>query len=222
MARLKEILEELKNVISGKTLDAVLPPLLFVLINTYFGLNPAIVISLVIALIVFGFRLIKKQDLSYAIFGLVGIIIAAIFAFIASSATNFFLPDIITNVFILVVSIISLLINKPIAVYLSHLTRGWSLKWFFRKDILPAYREVTYMWTIFFLIRAAAQVILFIQNDLNGLLLVSTILGLPATLLVLTLSYIYGMWRLKNLKGPGIDEFNQNKQPPFKGQTRGF
>lgn len=222
MSKLKEILEELKSVVSGKTLDAILPPLIFVLINSYFNLNLAIIVSVIIGVIIFGFRIVKKQDMTYATFGLVGLVIAAIFAFIASSATNFFLPDIITNVFILMVSVISLIINKPIALYLSHLTRGWSLMWFFRKDILPAYREVTYMWTIFFFIRALAQIILFLQNDVNGLLLVSTILGLPATLFVLTISYVYGMWRLKNLKGPGIEEFNENKQPPFKGQTRGF
>jgi uncharacterized membrane protein len=222
MNQLKDLLSEIKLIFTGKTLDAIIPPLIFVIINGYFGLSVAIIISLVIALIFFIYRVVSKQSFSYALFGLVGILLAGGFAFVANNATNFFLPDIITNGFILVLSIGSLIINKPIAAYLSHLTRGWTLNWFWRKDILPAYREVTYMWTAFFLIRTIIQVVLFIGNDVNALLWTSTIMGLPATFLILTISYVYGIWRLKQLGGPGIDEFDAKKQPPYRGQNRGF
>jgi uncharacterized membrane protein len=222
MDRLKDLLSEIKLIFTGKTLDAIIPPLIFVIINGYLGLSIAIIVSLVIALIFFIYRVVSKQSFSYALFGLVGILLAGGFAFVANNATNFFLPDIITNGFILVISIGSLIINKPIAAYLSHLTRGWTLNWFWRKDILPAYREVTYMWTAFFLIRTIIQVVLFIENDVNALLWTSTIMGLPATFLILTISYVYGIWRLKQLGGPGIDEFDAKKQPPYRGQNRGF
>jgi uncharacterized membrane protein len=222
MDRLKDLLSEIKLIFTGKTLDAIIPPLIFVIINGYLGLSIAIIVSLVIALIFFMYRVLSKQSFSYALFGLVGILLAGGFAFVANNATNFFLPDIITNGFILVLSIGSLIINKPIAAYLSHLTRGWTLNWFWRKDILPAYREVTYMWTAFFLIRTIIQVVLFIGNDVNALLWTSTIMGLPATFLILTISYVYGIWRLKQLGGPGIDEFDAKKQPPYRGQNRGF
>jgi uncharacterized membrane protein len=222
MNQLKDLLSEIKLIFSGKTLDAIVPPLVFVIINGYLGLVTAIIVSLVIALIFFINRVVSKQSFSYALFGLVGILLAGGFAFVADNATNFFLPDIITNGFILVLSIGSLIINKPIAAYLSHLTRGWTLTWFWRKDIIPAYREVTYMWTAFFLIRTIIQVVLFIGNDVNALLWTSTIMGLPATFLILTISYVYGIWRLKQLGGPGIDEFDANKKPPYRGQNRGF
>jgi uncharacterized membrane protein len=222
MDRLKDLLSEIKLIFTGKTLDAIIPPLIFVIINGYLGLSIAIIVSLVIALIFFIYRVVSKQSFSYALFGLVGILLAGGFAFVANNATNFFLPDIITNGFILVLSIGSLIINKPIAAYLSHLTRGWTLNWFWREDILPAYREVTYMWTAFFLIRTIIQVVLFIGNDVNALLWTSTIMGLPATFLILTISYVYGIWRLKQLGGPGIDEFDANKKPPYRGQNRGF
>ena len=222
MDRLKDLFSEIKLIFTGKTLDAIIPPLIFVIINGYLGLSIAIIVSLVIALIFFIYRVVSKQSFSYALFGLVGILLAGGFAFVANNATNFFLPDIITNGFILLLSIGSLIINKPIAAYLSHLTRGWTLNWFWRKDILPAYREVTYMWTAFFLIRTIIQVVLFIGNDVNALLWTSTIMGLPATFLILTISYVYGIWRLKQLGGPGIDEFDANKKPPYRGQNRGF
>ena len=222
MDRLKDLFSEIKLIFTGKTLDAIIPPLIFVIINGYFGLSIALIESLVIALIFFISRVLSKQSFSYALFGLVGILLAGGFAFVANNATNFFLPDIITNGFILVVAIGSLIIDKPIAAYLSHLTRGWTLNWFWRKDIIPAYREVTYLWTAFFLVRTIIQVVLFIGNDVNALLWTSTIMGLPATFLILTISYVYGIWRLKQLGGPGIDEFDAKKQPPYRGQNRGF
>jgi uncharacterized membrane protein len=222
MDRLKDLFSEIKLIFTGKTLDAIIPPLIFVIINGYFGLTNAIIISLLIALVFFVYRVLSKQSFSYALFGLVGILLAGGFAFVANNATNFFLPDIITNGFILLLSIGSLIINKPIAAYLSHLTRGWTLTWFWRKDIIPAYREVTYLWTAFFLVRTIIQVVLFIGNDVNALLWTSTIMGLPATFLILTISYVYGIWRLKQLGGPGIDEFDAKKQPPYRGQNRGF
>jgi uncharacterized membrane protein len=222
MDRLKDLFSEIKLIFSGKTLDAIIPPLIFVIINGYFGLSVAIIISLIIALIFFIYRVVSKQSFSYALFGLVGILLAGGFAFVANNATNFFLPDIITNGFILVVAIGSLIIDKPIAAYLSHLTRGWTLNWFWRKDIIPAYREVTYLWTAFFLIRTIIQIVLFIENDVNALLWTSTIMGLPATFLILTISYVYGIWRLNRLGGPGIDEFDAKKLPPYRGQNRGF
>jgi len=33
---------------------------------------------------------------------------------------------------------------------------------------------------------------------------------------------VYGLFRLKQLKGPGIEEYNEYQQPPYKDQTRGF
>ncbi|HAS75007.1 MAG TPA: hypothetical protein DCS67_12755 [Clostridiales bacterium UBA8960] len=70
--------------------------------------------------------------------------------------------------------------------------------------------------------RAALQFILIKNDNVTGLFVVNTLLGLPITALVLIISYIYGVWRLKRLGGPGIEEHKQNTPKPWKGQTRGF
>ncbi|CCV66595.1 hypothetical protein BN85315740 [Paracholeplasma brassicae] len=57
--------------------------------------------------------------------------------------------------------------------------------------------------------------------DLNTAIITSVV-GYPLLFLILVTSYIYGIYRLRKLKGPGIDEFIQKKEPPFRGQTRGF
>lgn len=218
----KEILEELTSVLSGKTLDAIVPPLVFVIVNSMFGLTSAIVIALILSSTFAIFRLVRKQSGIYALFGTMGILLAGGFAYLADNATNYFLPGIVTNAFVLILTVITLILDKPLAAYASHLTRGWKLDWFWRKDVKPAYREVTIMWSIFFLVRTIIQVTLFLSNNVDALVWANTIMGLPVTVTVLVLSYVYGIWRLRNLKGPGIDEYMENKTAPFRGQTRGF
>jgi hypothetical protein len=218
----KEVLEELTSVLSGKTLDAIVPPLVFVIVNSMFGLTYAIIIALILSSTVGIYRLIRKQSGIYALGGSLGILLAGGFAFLADNASNYFLPGIITNAFVLLLSIITLIIDKPLAAYASHLTRGWKLDWFWRKDVKPAYREVTIMWSLFFMIRTIIQVTLFLSDNVDALVWANTLMGLPVTVAVLVLSYIYGIWRLRKLKGPGIDEYLENKTAPFRGQTRGF
>jgi intracellular septation protein A len=222
MSKGREILEELTSVLSGKTLDAIIPPLIFVIVNSAYGLTAAIIVALIISTAFGVYRLIRKQSGVYALFGTLGILLAGGFAYLADNATNYFLPGIVTNAFVLLLSVFTLLIDKPLAAYASHLTRGWTLDWFWRKDIKPAYREVTVMWSLFFLIRTIIQVTLFLSESVDALVVANTIMGLPVTVAVLVLSYVYGIWRLRNLKGPGIDEYLENKSAPFRGQTRGF
>lgn len=70
--------------------------------------------------------------------------------------------------------------------------------------------------------RVVVLVVLFISGDVTRLFIWRTVLGWPLTIGVLLISYIYGIWRLHRLGGPGIEEFISGKFPPYKGQTRGF
>ena len=218
----REILEELNSVLKGKTLDALLPPLLFVLAQSRTTLINAVIVAIGLSLVIGLYRLFKRQAIAYAFGGLVTVLIASAFALFANNASNYYLPGILSTTFLFIVILISVLIDKPLAAFVSHLTRGWSLAWFWRKDIKPAYREVTWFWVAMFGLSAGVQWVFYLGSDLNQLVWVTSLFGLPFTIFVLIVTYVYGLWRLKNLGGPGIDEFNQNKQAPYKGQTRGF
>lgn len=218
----REILEELNSVLKGKTLDALLPPLLFVLAQSRTTLINAVIIAIGLSLLIGLYRLFKRQAIAYAFGGLVTVLIASAFALFANNASNYYLPGILSTTFLFIVMLISVLIDKPLAAFVSHLTRGWPLAWFWRKDIKPAYREVTWFWVAMFGLSAGVQWVFYLGSDLNQLVWVTSLFGLPFTIFVLIVTYVYGLWRLKKLGGPGIDEFNQNKQAPFRGQTRGF
>lgn len=218
----RELLDELKSVISGKTLDAILPPLFFAVINNIYSLNTALFSAIAAALVLGFVRLILHQTWKYAFGGLAGVVVASGFAYLAGNASNYFLPGVISSLLFLIAALASLVIGKPIAAWVSHLSRGWDLQWFWRKDIKPAYIEVTWFWAGFFLIRLIIQVVLLLRENILHMALAKALLGLPFTVVILVLSYLYGIWRLRKLGGPGIEEFKAGKESPWKGQTRGF
>ncbi len=222
MADKNEILEELKSVVSGKTFDALLPPLIFVLVNGIMGLDIAVIAAISLAFIIGAMRLVRRQNWLYAMGGLVGVSLAAGLAFITRSAAGYFIPAIISSAMLVLLAIISLLAGKPVAAWASHLTRGWPLEWFWRSDIKPAYREVTLLWLAYFALRLTVQLTLYQGGEATTLAWANTLLGWPVITVVLVITYIYGIWRLRRLGGPGVDEFKAGKEPPWVGQTRGF
>lgn len=218
----KDIIEEVKQFLTGKTIDAVFPPIVYIIGNNLFGLRIGVLSAVSLAVLLATLRFFKKQSIIYALGGILGVVIASGFALVSDNAANYFLPRIMSSGFLLVASLVSIFVGKPLAAILSHLSRSWDFDWFLRKDIKPAYREVTIAWAALFLFRMILQWILFKRGNLVELAWATILLGFPATLTVLVLTLIYGVWRLKNLGGPGIEEFREKKEPPWIGQRKGF
>jgi hypothetical protein len=220
--KFQEIWEELKSVLSGKTVDALLPPIVYALFNALFGLEIGVIAALGLAVALGIRRVLKKQDWKYALGGIVGVGLAAGLALLTRNAVSYFIPAIISSGVLLLGALISLILGKPLAAWASHLTRGWPLEWFWRADVKPAYNEVTWMWTVFLALRLVLQIVLYVRGEAASLAWANTLLGWPVTIVILVVSYIYGIWRLRKLGGPGVDEFEEGKEPPWRGQTRGF
>jgi hypothetical protein len=222
MGKTSEIGEELKSVLSGRTVDAIVPPIIFVVFNAIFSLEVAVVAALGLAILLAGWRLVRRQSWYYALGGVLGVGLAAGLALLTRNAASYFLPAIISSALMALLALVSLVIGKPLAAWLSHLTRGWPLEWFWRPDVKPAYQEVSWMWLLLILMRLAVQIFLYQRGDAATLAWANVLLGWPVTIVVLVLSYLYGIWRLHKLGGPGVHEFRDGKAPPWEGQTRGF
>ena len=219
---LKEVSQELALVLSGKSLDVILPPVLFFVFYTIYDLVIALLISIILSAIFLVIRIRKRDNLYYTIGGFLGVLFAGIIAMLNDNASNFFLPDLIATAFLIVITTFSLIIKKPLALWVSHITRGWELEWFNRNDVKPAYKEVTIFWVGFFMVRFGVEISLYLNSSVEQLAVANIIMGLPVTVLVLTISYVYGIWRLHSLGGPGVDELRDKKDPPYRGQNRGF
>jgi hypothetical protein len=224
MDKVQEIVEELRMVLAGRSsfLDSLLPPLLFVLLNAIWGVQVAIWASLGVAVVIAIYRLFKRQSLLYALGGAGGVALAAALAYLLGRAEGFFLPTIISGALTILLCLASVLVGRPIVAFTSFVARRWPLAWYWHPKVRPAYSEVTWLWVVFFGLRLLLQLNLFQEEEASLLGIVQFLTGWPATIILLIASYLYGTWRLGNLRGPSVEEFKSGAEPPWEGQQRGF
>lgn len=219
-----ELFSELRSVLSGrfKLLDAIFPPVVFLVVNSIAGFDLAMWVALAIAATLAIFRLVRSQSLIYASGGVFGVLFAFLLARWTGRAEGFFLPSILNSVLMVLLCIVSVLVGKPFVAWSSFLARRWPLAWYWLPEVRPAYSEVTLMWGTFFMIRVVIQLGLFQQQKADSLAWLNLLGGWPALVILLVISYLYGVWRLENLGGPSVEEFRSGALPPWQGQRRGF
>ncbi len=222
--RLVELAEELRLVLTGRSnlLDSIIPPILFLILNVFLGFEYAMWGALVVALAMILLRLWRHQPLWYALGGVGGVVLAIVLSRLLGRAEGYFLPGILTNLFTMLVCLISALAGRPIVAWTSYVTRRWPLGWYWHPQVRPAYSEVTWFWFAFFAARLFLQVTFFQQAATGLLAALNLVSGWPATIVLLVVSYLYGTWRLRALGGPSVEEFRAGAPPPWQGQRRGF
>jgi hypothetical protein len=224
MNRLHELGEELRAVVIGRhpLVDTIIPPIVFVALRGWLGFSYAAWAALATALLIVLYRLWQRRPLTYALGGVAGVLLAWLLAQWLKRAEGFFLPGMITDLLTALACLASLALKRPLVAFTSHLARGWPLAWYWHSRVRPAYSAVTLFWTTFFALRLVFQVALWQRGALDALGLVQVLAGWPATILLLIGSYLYGLWRLRRLAGPSVEEFARGAEPPWQGQRRGF
>jgi hypothetical protein len=219
----RELLEEIRAV-TGKVglLDTILPPILFLLLNGLAGFTPAMIGALGLSVLMAILRLRRGQSLLYALGGMGSVGLAIALALLLGRSEGFFLPGIVNGGLTVALTLVSLLIRKPIVAWTSHLARRWPLDWYWHEHVRPAYTEVTIAWLLFFALRLFWQVSIYQNQDVGKLAWVNALTGWPVTIILLIVSYLYGTWRLARLRGPSVEEFRNGAPPPWQGQRRGF
>jgi len=223
-SKAREVWEELSTVIVGQNsfLDAILPPIIFLLLNGLISFQAAIWGALVLSALIAVLRLWYRKSLFYALAGVGSIGLAVIIALLLGRAEGFFATDLLSGSMTLLLTILSLVIRRPMVAWTSYIARRWPINWYWHPQVRPAYSEVTFAWAIFFGARLFLQFSLFQQANTSMLAVTNIITGWPAIILLLILSYLYGTWRLVKLHGPSVEEFRNNLPAPWKSQTRGF
>ncbi len=221
--KIAELWEELRLVLTGRgsIFDAILPAIIFLVLNAAFDFNTALWGSLVVAIGFAFYRLFKRQSLLYVLLGLAGAGLTVLLSQ-SSGLEGYILPDLVTGSLTIFVAVVSVLINRPMVAWTSHFVRRWPRAWYWHAQVRPAYSEVTLAWAVFFAARLALELALVQSQNAVLLSLARVLGGWPATILLLVASYLYGLWRLRRLAGPSVEEFNAQLPPPWKSQSRGF
>jgi len=225
MGKLKELQEELKSVLSGRgarLFDSFLPPVVFLILNPLAGVNIALWGALGVSALFTAYRILRKENLAYALGGLGGTLLAGVFVKLSGSGSGFFLPGFVSGAVTIILCVVSVAINRPLVAWTSFITHRWTLDWYWHPQVLPAYNEVTILWAVAFSTRLTFEFWLYQQDALGALGTVRIFLGWPFIITLLIVSYLYGLWRLGRLHGPSVEEFKSGKNPPWDGQKRGF
>ena len=223
-SKFRELLDELRTVFAGRNsfLDAILPPILFLLVNRVAGFQAAMWSALAVSIIIAAMRILRKQPLNYALAGVGSVAIAIGIAWFLGKSEGFFLPGLISGSMTLLLTIVSLVIRRPMVAWTSYIARRWTLDWYWHPQVRPAYSETTFAWAVFFAVRLYVQYAVFQSEDVTLLAMTNFITGLPFTIALLVLTYLYGTWRLAKLQGPSVEEFHAGVPAPWQGQRRGF
>lgn len=219
-----EVLDELRTVLAGRNsfFDAILPPILFLLLNGWLGFQAGMIGALSLSAGIALVRVVRKQPLTYALAGVGSVAIAVGLAWVLGRSEGYFLPGILSGSMTLLLTLLSLVIRRPLVAWTSYLARRWPWDWYWHPRVRPAYDEVTIVWSVFFAVRLVLQFVFFQNSDVTNLGLVTFITGWPATILLLVASYLYGTWRLVKLGGPSVEEFKNDAPMPWQSQRKGF
>ena len=217
-----EIKEELKalNPNNESIVDGVIAPIFFVVLANFVELNTAIYSTAILLTSLLVLRLFQKQNIKFVIYGFIGSLIALAIARRQGSSSGFFLIGIIRDGAIGIVGILSILLGRPFTIYSSKAFRNWTKEWYFHKKIKPAYTKVAMIWSIYLLLKAGLQIYFYENPEILVLIKLAT--SNQTTIILLVVSYIYGQSQLKKLKGPSVEEFNNNSPEPWEGQLKGF
>ncbi|MDP9431082.1 MAG: DUF3159 domain-containing protein [Actinomycetota bacterium] len=95
-------------------LDATLPTVAFIVANSVAGLRAGIGAAVAAAVLIFGWRLVRRESVQQAVSGLFGVAIAVAIAAASGQARDFFVPGLIRNAALGVVLIGSIAVRWPL------------------------------------------------------------------------------------------------------------
>lgn len=220
----QDIRDDLRSLFVGERTvgDSFLAPVVFVVVNALSSLGPASIAAVAVGVAVAGWRISRGQEPVYAFGGILAIGFAAVLALRSGRAESYFLPGIVGAAVMAVAGVVSVLARRPLAAWSSWFYRRWPIEWYWRPDVRPAYTGVTWIWILYFAMRAVVQGVLFAQERPELLAAAKVLTSWPLIVPLLIASYVYGNRKLHRLGGPNVEEFQAGAEPPFAGSQRGF
>jgi hypothetical protein len=177
-------LEELFGGVRG-VVDSSLPPVAFIAVNAWRGLDAAIWTAVGVGLLLLLVRLVRREIVRHTFSGFFGILIAVAFAKMSGSAKGYFGPGIALNAVYAAVFIGSVIIRKPLVGALYKSFQKHPPEWFEHPRVRRAYSEVTLLWGAVFLARVVVKSIFYVADKPGWLAVTTLAMGWPLTLLAL-------------------------------------
>lgn len=153
-------------------------------------LNPALIASVGVGVILLVIRLLTKRNVTPAVSGLVGVIICAIFARVGGEARDYYVPGFFINIAYILAFAISAFIKWPVMGLLFGFIRGENVEWRKDKARLRIYTAATWLLIGVLSLRLAVQVPLYFADAVTALGTARLVMGTPLYIGALALAWM--------------------------------
>lgn len=160
-------------------IDGGAPALVFVLVNAIVDLQTAIIVAVAVGLFICLARLVRREPMQQAIYGFLGVAIAAYLAHRTGSARAFFLPGILLNVLYGAVGLVSVVVGYPVGGYAFAAFDERYTRWREQPATRRVAVQVTLAWTAVFAVRVVVQGLLYLANSPGWLAVAKIAMGWP-------------------------------------------
>lgn len=200
------VLEQLGG-LSGLVYSTV-PVLVFVPVNSIWGLTAAIWAALAVATVILVWRLVQRTPVQPAVSGLLGVGVCAFIAYRTGDAKGYFLFGIYTSLLYAAGFVVSILVRRPLVGVIWGMLNGQGSSWRRHRVAVRAYDIATAAWALVFAARYFVQHELY-DADRTGWLAVARIgMGWPLTAVALLVT-LWAVRRADRLVEPAPEAVDE-------------
>jgi hypothetical protein len=179
---------------TGALITAI-PTAVFIVVNVVGSLRTAILAAVGAALLLTGYRLVRRQSVQQALSGLFGVLVAAIIAARTGEARGYFLLGIWTSFAYAVPFAVSLVVRRPLVglawEFLDPTPRPADAPpWYRERVLLRAYMWATLAGTLLFLARGTVQASLYHEDATGWLAFARIAMGYPLFIAAVAFSFL--------------------------------
>lgn len=195
--------------------ETIVPGFAFVILYLVTGLPAgipwiALIASAGLSAAFFAVRLVRRESVTQAIVGLLGVAASVVLVVVSGRPENNFLIGIITNAVYAVVVLISLMARWPLVGAVVGVFSEQKTAWRKDREAMRVFTWATVMWLAMFVVRLAVETPLYLlslassgvdhQTLVTALAVTKVALGLPLYVPVLAATWLLvrGLWREKH------------------------
>ncbi|MCA1821188.1 MAG: DUF3159 domain-containing protein [Pseudonocardia sp.] len=173
------LLEQLGGV--GGLVASVVPMVVFVAVNPFAGLVPAIWAALGVAVALGVWRLVRREAVQPAVSGILAVALCAFIAYRTGEARGFFLYGIWYSLVAGLALMLSVVVRRPLVGVLWSVLNGSGFGWCTDRRARFGFDVATTVWAVFLLARFVVQRYLYNLQQTEWLGVARLVMGLPLT-----------------------------------------
>lgn len=168
---------------------SLIPAIIFMTAYRFLSFSHAVIIGFSVGIIIYTSKYMKNRKLTtFDYIGIFGLVSQTIISIVANNPKTYFIYPLVENGIYAIAIGISLIIGKDV---ISYIAKDFNNKEDPNEDCTPAYRRLSYLWMMYYIIKVIVKIIGISNWDFEVLYTVNWILSTPAGIFLIWLSFSY-------------------------------